>query len=424
MLSIVRGSARAVALGIFAGATQLVAQSPTRELTFDPQRLARLDSFIVHAVADQRIAGAVLVVRHRGKVAYEKAFGWQDREAKIAMTPKTIFRIASQTKALTSVAIMSLVEEGRIGLNDPVSKWIPSFARTTVAIKTDTGRAIVPARRAITIRDLLTHTAGISYGTDSLVAPLYAAKGLGPAAGWGWYTADKNEPVCETMDRLGTLPFVAQPGTAFVYGYNTDILGCVAERASGKPLDQLIAERITTPLGMKDTHFFLPDADRGRLAVVYASDTANHAVLAPTGPRGQGDYVTGPRRSFAGGAGLLSTASDYATFLQMLLNGGAAGTTRILGPRTIAAMTSNESGTLYSSDGRGFGYGFSTVDRPGADGFASVGTYAWGGAYGSQYFVDPAEGLVVSFMVQLIPSRWSERDRIYNLIYQALVPTR
>src|SRR5206468_12474311 len=147
---------------------------------------------------------------------------------------------------------------GKVTLNDPVSKFIPEFEHTTVAVRTDSGRVIVPARRRITIHDLLTHTAGISYGTDSLVAPLYAAAGLGPAAGWGWYTADKGDPICLTMERLAALPFVAQPGDRFVYGYNTDILGCVVERVAGAPLDEVIRSRITGPLGMKDTHFFLP----------------------------------------------------------------------------------------------------------------------------------------------------------------------
>ena len=204
---------------------------------------------------------------------------------------------------------------------------------------------IVPAKRPITIRDLLTHTAGISYGTEPLVASLYEAKGLGPAAGNGWYTADKNEPICETMERLGTLPFVAQPGEAFVYGYNTDILGCVVEKASGMPLDEFVRTRITGPLGLKDTRFFLPPAQRERLAAVYASGADGTIVRAPEGSKGQGHYVDGPRKSFAGGAGLLSTARDYARFLEMIRSGGALDGVRILAPRTVELMTTNQSGT-------------------------------------------------------------------------------
>ncbi len=236
-----------------------------------PDRAARIDRLLDQYVEQSRIAGAVALVLRDGKPVYEHAAGWSDKEAGRRMTPATIFRIASQTKAITSTAVMALVEEGKIGLSEPVGDFIPTFKKTTVAVREDAGVSNVPARRAITIADLLTHTAGISYGTEAHIAPLYAAKGLGPAAGNGWYTADKDEPICETMERLGTLPFSAQPGTAFVYGYNTDILGCVVEKASGVPLDQFVRTRITEPLGLKDTRFFIPAAERDRLAAVYAS---------------------------------------------------------------------------------------------------------------------------------------------------------
>jgi CubicO group peptidase (beta-lactamase class C family) len=253
------------------------------------------------------------------------------RNPAVACNPIASFRIASQSKAITSTAILALVEEGKINLSDPVSKFIPEFAKTTVAIRSEGGTPTVPAKRQITIRDLLTHTAGISYGTDPELAELYRAQGLGPAAGFGWYTADKDEPVCKTMERLASLPFKAQPGEAYVYGYNTDILGCVVERASGTALDEFIRLRITEPLGMKDTRFFLPPAQRDRLATVYSSAADGRVARAPDGPRGQGNYVEGPRKSFAGGAGLLSTAHDYARFLEMIRNGGAIGNVRILG---------------------------------------------------------------------------------------------
>ena len=397
------------------------APKPRIEAGFASDRLARIDQFLQRYIDENQIAGAVGLVMRDGRMVYQRAVGWADKEAGRRMTPDAIFRIASQSKALTSTAILALVEEGKIGLEDPVSRYIPQFAHTTVAIRSDTGRVIMPAKRAITIRDLLTHTAGISYGTDPLVAPLYAAKGLGPAAGWGWYTADKNEPICATIERLATLPFVAQPGEAFVYGYNTDILGCVVERASGLALDEFIRTRITEPLGMTDTFFFLPPAKRQRLAAVYSSDSAGHAERAPNGPRGQGDYVDGPRRSFAGGAGLLSTAHDYARFLQMLLNGGELDGVRILSPKTIDLMTSNQVGTLFDRSGRGFGLAFATVDRLGADGLASVGAWGWGGAYGSNYKVDPKEHLVMVFMIQQLPNRSDVASRFPTLVYQALV---
>ena len=306
-----------------------------------------------------------------------------------------------------------------------MSLYLPAFERTTVVSRSDTGRVVVPARRRITIRDLLTHTAGISYGTDSLVAAEYSAKGLGPAAGWGWYTADKDEPVCTTIERLATLPFVAQPGERFVYGYATDVLGCVLERAAGMPLDAFIRTRITEPLQMRDTHFFLPAEKRGRLVTVYASTGDARLARAPDGPRGQGDYVDGPRRNFAGGAGLVSTARDYSRFLQMLLNGGVLDGVRILAPSTVALMTTNQTSTLFSQSGLGFGLGFQSMERAGADGrVESVGTYGWGGAYGSQYEVDPRERMVLVFMIQQLPNRSSVPARFPMLVYQALVAPR
>jgi CubicO group peptidase (beta-lactamase class C family) len=302
----------------------------------------------------------------------------------------------------------------------PVSRFIPAYAKTTVAVKGEAGVATVPARRPITIADLLTHTAGISYGTDSLVAAEYEAKGLGPAAGFGWYTADKDEGTCDSMERLATLPFVAQPGESYVYGYNTDILGCVVERASGVPLDRFVAERITKPLGMKDTHFFLPAGERERLATVYSSGPDGTIVRAPDGARGQGHYVDGPRKSFSGGAGLLSTARDYARFLEMTRNGGALDGVRVLSPRSVALMTTNQSGTIHSTTGLGFGFGFETVDRYGALGLSSVGAYRWGGAYGSNYIVDPDARLVLVYMIQQIPNRTDLGQLIPALVYQAL----
>jgi CubicO group peptidase (beta-lactamase class C family) len=390
--------------------------------SLSPERLARIDRLFQQYVDEERIGGAVVLVLQDGKPAYERAFGWRDKEAGSRMTPDAIFRIASQTKALTSAAILSLMEEGRIGLNDPAGRYIPTFAKTTVAAAGDASPGATAARRPITIRDLLTHTAGISYGTDPSVASAYEKQGLGPVAGYGWYTADKDEPICSTMERLGTLPFVAQPGDAWVYGYNTDVLGCIAERVSGMPLDELLRTRITGPLGMKDTQFFLPPGDRGRLAAVYSSSPATGGKIAraPEGPRGQGNYVDGPRRSFAGGAGLLSTARDYARFLEMIRNGGVLDGVRILSPRTVELMTTNQVGTLHSASGLGFGLGFETTDRPGANGLDSVGAYGWGGAYGSIYRVDPKARLVLVLMIQMLPNASDVGTRFPTLVYQAL----
>jgi len=380
-------------------------------------RLARIDRWLQQYVDENRLAGAVVLVLRDGKPVYERAVGWSDKEAGRRMTTGTIFRIASQSKAITSAAILALMEDGKLSVTDPVSRFLPAYAQTTVSVP---NLETVPARRQITIRDLLTHTAGISYGTDRHVAALYQEKGLGPAAGNGWYTADKDEPICETMDRLGTLPFVEQPGASFVYGYNTDILGCVVERASGVPLDEFIRARITAPLGMADTRFFLPAALRERLAAVYASGPDGKIVRAPEGGRGQGSYVEGPRRSFSGGAGLLSTARDYARFLEMIRNGGEVDGVRVLAPRTVQLMTTNQVGTLHGAD-LGFGFGFETTERYGAKGMDSVGAFGWGGAYGSNYRVDPASGITMVLMIQLMPNTTDIGTKFPNMVYQALV---
>ena len=417
------GSALLLTAAIAAPAFAQAPRVATRSAVFAKDRLARIDSALELSVRENRLVGGVLLVLRDGRPVYERAFGQADRESGRVMTPTSLFRIASQSKAFTSTAILMLVEEGKLSLGDPVGRYISTFTKTTVALKTDTGRAIVPAARAITIRDLLTHTSGYSYGADSLVAPLYAAKDLGPVAGYGgWYTADKDEATCTTMERVGTLPAVAQPGAAWVYGYNTDILGCVVERVSGMPLDQFVRTRITAPLGLADTKFFVDPADRNRLATVYMSDAAGKAVRAPDGARGQGHYVDGPRKNFAGGAGLVSTARDYARFLEMIRRGGVLDGKRYLSPRTVDLMRTNQVGTRYrAADGLGFGLAFEVTERVGANDYRSAGTFGWGGAYGSTYWVDPQEGLVVVWLVQMLPNNSQIGARIPALVYQALV---
>ena len=409
---------RLPALIVF-GAAVAAAADPS--LSPSPERLATIDTLLQQYVDDNRIPGAVALVLHDGKPVYERAFGWSDKEAGRRMKTDTIFRIASQTKAITSAAILALVEDGKIDVNEAVGHFIPTFNKTTVAVRDGSSVKRVPAKRAITIADLLTHTAGISYGRDAHIAALYEPKGLGTAAGNGWYTADKTEPICDTMERLGTLPFVSQPGEAYVYGYNTDILGCVVEKASGMPLDEFVRKRITEPLGLKDTRFFIPATERDRLAAVYASGPDGRIVRAPEGPKGQGSYVDGPRKSFAGGAGLTSTAHDYARFLETIRRHGALDGVRILAPRTVDLMITNQSGTLHSTNGLGFGFGFETVDRYGASGMAGVGAFGWGGAYGTWYQVDPQSRMVIVFMIQLMPSTTDVRPKFTNLVYQSLV---
>jgi CubicO group peptidase (beta-lactamase class C family) len=324
---------------------------------------------------------------------------------------------------LTSVAVLQLMEEGKLTVNDRAGKYIPTFEQTSVLTRVEksTTWTIVAAKRPITIRDLLTHTAGINYGQGPDFGPLYMPKGLGEAAGFGWYFADKEEPICTTMERLGTLPFEAQPGERYVYGYNTDILGCIVEKASGVALDEFIRSHITAPLGMKDTYFYLPPEKKDRLAVVYGSGKDGKAVRQPEGARGQGHYVEGPRKSFSGGAGLVSTARDYATFLEALRNGGALGKVRILSPHAVQLMTTNQIGDFKSPKGLGFGFGFETHDQYGVSGMESVGSWGWGGAYGTYYRVDPAERLTTVLMYQMIPNNTDLTDKFKASIYQALL---
>lgn len=388
---------------------------------FSVERLQRVDALLDGYVNEERIGGIVALVLRDGKPVYERAVGWRDKEAGQKMTADTLFRIASQTKALTSVAILSLMEEGKLTVGETAGKWIPTFAKTTVLTREGSNWTQVPAKRAITIRDLLTHTAGINYGQEPEFAALYEPKGLGPAAGFGWYFADKDEPICATMERLGTLPMKSQPGEQFVYGYNTDVLGCIVEKASGVSLAEYIRSHITAPLGMSDTMFYLPADKAKRLAVVYGSGPGGKIVKAPEGARGQGHYVTGPRKSFSGGAGLVSSAKDYATFLEALRNGGALGQVRILSPHAVKLMTTNQIGDIKNPRGLGFGFGFETHDKYGVSGMASVGSWGWGGAYGTWYRVDPEERLTIVLMLQMMPNETDIREKFDAALFQALV---
>jgi CubicO group peptidase (beta-lactamase class C family) len=414
---------RAVVLTLIVAGVTLQSSAPA-QLTpagLDRARLARIDRILEEHVASERLAGAVALVLRDGQVAYERAVGWADKESSRPMAMDTLFRIASQTKAITSVAILMLMEDGRLRITDPVSRYVPSFEKSMVSVAAPGGDTLVPATRRITLRDLLTHTSGLSYGTDARISERYAAAGLGPAAGNGWYTADKTEPICDTMDRLGTLPLVAQPGERWVYGYSTDVLGCVVERVSGQPLADFIRDHITLPLGMTDTSFFPAAKDGARLATLYASGPGGRIVRAPDGARGQGHYLDGPRRSFAGGAGLVSTARDYARFLEMMRRGGELDGVRLLAPSTVSLTTTNQVGTLHSTAGLGWSLAFQTTERFGANGLSAVGSFGWGGAYGSIYRVDPVDRLTMVLMIQLMPNATDIRAMFPDLVHQAVV---
>jgi len=407
---------------------QALSTAEPESVGMSSERLERLTSTLEGYVSDERIAGAVAIVARKGKIAYLEAVGLRDRESNSPMELDSIFRIASQTKALTSTCIMILQERGQLLISDPLAKYMPEFANGTVAI--DNGRGgydVVAARRAITIRDLLTHTSGISYGNGLAVDEWREADVV------GWYFAKRDEPIRETIRRMGGLPASAQPGESWVYGYNTDILGALVEVVSGQPFDVFLQNEILDPLGMNDTHFYLPEEKTDRLVTVYSSTADGGIELAPApgymqdrgifGTVGQGQYIDGPRTSFSGGAGLLSTARDYATFLQMMLNGGEFNGARILSPNTVKLMTVNHLGEVSFRPGQGFGLGFSVVTDLGARGApGSVGEFGWAGAYHSTYWADPEEELAAVYLTQLIPAiNVDDNVKFRALLYQAII---
>lgn len=386
---------------------------------FDPERLKRLDAVIEAEIKGGRLAGAVMIVKRDGQDVVLRPYGDQDKEGAAPMRPDTIFRIASMSKAVTTVAALMLYEEGRFLLNDPVGKFIPEFAQSVVAVPPPAGSpaelkyVTVPAKRRMTIRDLMTHTAGLGYGYG-LVAEDYKKAKL-----QGWYLVDLDETIGDAMKRLATLPLVNHPGEAFEYGYGTDLLGYLVEVVSGMPLDRFFEERIFRPLGMPDTSFYLPPEKESRLAVVYG---LKDGKLVRNEDGTNTKYLHGPRKLFAGGAGLLSTAPDYGRFLQMLLNGGELDGVRLLSPRTVALMHENHTGDLFKSDTKAFGLGFWVNVDAGRQGeLMGEGAYGWGSAYFPQYFVDPKERLIGLLMCQLSPDgRNTLNQRFKVTIYQAL----
>ena len=403
------------------------------------ERLETINSVFTDYVTTGKLPGVVVLAARNGKVVYHQAIGMRDMENKKPMSTETIFRIASQTKAIVSVGIMMLQEEGKLLLSDPLSKYISEFKETTVAIKEeDGGYKVEKAKREIKIRDLLTHTSGIGYGYG------VAAEKWKNAEIQGWYFAHRTEPVLETVKKMANLPMEAHPGERYVYGYNTDILGALIEVVSGQSLDEFLKTKILNPLGMVDTYFYLPKSKASRLSIVY-SQCNDRLLRAPKdgapefmwkdnetcvgNHQTQGQYLEGPRTSLSGGAGLLSTSMDYAIFLQMMLNNGTYNGTRILSRKSVELMTTNHLDGDHYKDvkfpwdwGVGFGLGFSVTTDAGDRGvLGSLGEYGWGGAYHSSYWVDPTENLVVVYFTQVNPITLDDHQKLRSLIYQAIV---
>ena len=320
-----------------------LSRSSPEELGMSSERLGWLDTVLNSYVEENLIAGQVLLVLRKGRIAHSLANGMRDIEATDPMKEDTIFRIASQTKALVSTGIMILHERGQLDISHPLSRYIPEWENVQVAVPNENGSYnLEPVERPITLRHLLTHTAGMSYGTGP------ASREWEEADFQGWYFANKTETIGESIARMASLPLDAHPGTAGIYGYNTDILGAVIEKASGMDLNNFLQQEIFAPLEMRDSHFYLPENKRDRLAVVYQPKPGGgiQAIPATDGMRSQGLYIDGPRISYSGGAGLLSTANDYARFLQMTLNGGELDGERILSRKTIELMTTTISVTF------------------------------------------------------------------------------
>jgi CubicO group peptidase (beta-lactamase class C family) len=401
-------------------AQELESASP-EEVGVSSDRINRLTNVMQEYVDQNKMSGAVALVARKNKIIYYNAVGKSDLENDRMMNKDAIFRIASQTKAIVSVGIMILQEEGKLLISDPLSKFIPEFKESTVAVSSDDGNyKIVKSKREITLRDLLTHTAGIGYG-QGIASDLWAEAEI-----QGWYFANRDEPIIETVKRMANLPNDAHPGEQFVYGYNTDILGAVIEIVSGESLASFLQTRILNPLKMMDTHFYLPKVKEDRLATVYSLTDEGIKRAPDKGTMvSQGAYVNGPRKSYSGGAGFLSTAKDYAQFLQMMLNGGTYNGNRILSRKSIELMTTDHLGSVSFpwSEGTGFGLGFSIATGIGIRGqMGSLGEYGWGGAYHSSYWVDPNEELIVVYFTQLIPAQnIDDHGKLRTQVYQAII---
>lgn len=407
-------------------AAPLPRASKPEDVGLSSQRLQRLTEAFTADVNAEKIPGAVILVARRGKVAYFQTFGFQDRAAGAAMKPDSVFRLASLTKPLTIVAALMLAEEGKVQLMDPVATYLPQLQNLQVGIEVQEGSGerhltLEPARRAVTVQDLMRHTSGMTYGIfgDSLVQRAYRAAN----------TMDDQQTNAELIDKLAKLPLAFQPGAAFEYGMSNDVVGRIVEVRGGMDLNQFITQRIARPLGMTSTAFLLDESQTSRLAQPQAKSGAPPLVI--------GYNPAKPPKWFSGGGGLLSTAEDYARFCQMLLNGGELDGVRILSRKSVELMTSNhlppdvgygaftlELGLTapLPQYGQGYGLGIGVRQEAGRSMVpGSVGDFYWGGATGPYFWVDPREQLVAVMMLQVadLQLRTHYRSLLRNLVYQS-----
>ena len=389
------------------------------------ERFQRLHQVMQGFVDRKEVSGIVTLVTREGRTADLHAVGLQDVDSKTPMRTDTIFRIASMTKPITSVAVMMLYEEGKLLLTDPVSRFIPAFKN--MGVVEEAGAKPAAARRQISIRDLLTHRSGLTYGFINArdVGNSYRKNGVIDGLSSTTLTT------AEAIDKLAAEPLMAQPGSAYNYSLSTDVLGRVVEVASGMPFQDFLRERIFKPLKMTDTDFVVPDAKWARLATVYSPDgaggirpmrdpeTFGNTVMSPIA------YYKSPKTYFSGGAGLVSTAADYARFGHMLLNGGVLDGARLLSPKSIELMTVSHTADLgnlpVAGPGRGFGLGFFVVtDLATSQTLGSPGMFGWSGIYGTTFWVDPKERLVAIMLVQRYPGS-PVAAAFQPLVYQAIV---
>lgn len=389
--------------------------------SYSTERSNRIDNKISEWINAKMVNGGVAFIAKEGKIVYNKSFGYADVEKKILMKTDHIFRIASQTKAITSLAVMILIEEGKMGLNDRVSKYIPEFAKPSIVDVfnlADTTWTTKPASREITIKDLLTHTSGIGYAQIGSPEANAMYRKMGVTAGIGI----EGHSLATDIKKLGTLPLFFNPGEKWMYSLGDDVLGYVIEEVSGMKLDQFMKTKIFEPLGMKDTWFYLPKDKQSRLVKLYTQDsTGMHPLVTEytLNEKVDPDYPKLQPGYFSGGGGLSSTVYDYAIFLQMLLNGGTYNGKQILSRNTVRMMTSNQ----FAEGKPGmipFGLGFGITTESGSAGTPkNKGTFEWGGAFGTTYWVDPKEKIVALLYFNKLPLG-IDTSPFVMLTYQAL----